>query len=117
VLNVIGELAKEGVTMIIVIHEMDFAMSISDRIVFMENGVIELDAAPDAAPDAIRHQHGAERVRPFNCRRTGRRRDASGPGCFGCAGVLSKRNAASAQDAPSMYRETSEPKVPSNAPA
>jgi polar amino acid transport system permease protein len=61
VLNVIGELAKEGMTMIIVTHEMDFAMSISDRIVFMENGVIELDAAPDA----IRHQDGAERVRRF----------------------------------------------------
>jgi polar amino acid transport system permease protein len=61
VLNVIGELAKEGMTMIIVTHEMDFAMSISDRIVFMENGVIELDAPPDA----IRHQDGAERVRRF----------------------------------------------------
>ena len=61
VLNVIGELAKEGMTMITVTHEMDFAMSIFDRIVFMENGVIELDAAPDA----IRHQDGAERVRRF----------------------------------------------------
>jgi polar amino acid transport system permease protein len=61
VLNAIGELAKEGMTMIIVTYEMDFAMSISDRIVFTENGVIELDAAPDA----IRHQDGAERVRRF----------------------------------------------------
>jgi polar amino acid transport system permease protein len=61
VLNVIGELAKEGMTMVIVTHEMDFAMSISDRIVFMENGVVELDAPPEA----IRHQDGAERVRRF----------------------------------------------------
>jgi polar amino acid transport system permease protein len=61
VLNVIGTLAKEGMTMVIVTHEMDFAMSISDRIVFMEEGVIQLAAAPDV----IRTQEGAERVRRF----------------------------------------------------
>ncbi|WP_163021928.1 amino acid ABC transporter ATP-binding protein, partial [Pseudomonas viridiflava] len=38
VLNVIRDLAEEGMTMLIVTHEMDFALSISDRIVFMENG-------------------------------------------------------------------------------
>src|SRR6202008_1682270 len=44
VLNAIRDLAKEGMTMLIVTHEMDFAMSISDRVVFMENGNIQLDA-------------------------------------------------------------------------
>lgn len=41
VLNVIKDLAKEGLTMIIVTHEMGFAREISDRIIFMDNGVIE----------------------------------------------------------------------------
>jgi polar amino acid transport system permease protein len=46
VLNVIRDLAREGMTMLIVTHEMDFAMSISDRVVFMENGLVQLDASP-----------------------------------------------------------------------
>ena len=48
VLNVIRDLASEGMTMLIVTHEMDFALSISDRVVFMEDGNIALDATPDA---------------------------------------------------------------------
>ena len=48
VLNVIRDLASEGMTMLIVTHEMDFALSISDRVVFMEEGNIALDATPDA---------------------------------------------------------------------
>lgn len=61
VLKVIGDLAREGMTMIIVTHEMDFAMSISDRVVFMERGVIQLAASPDS----IRNDPAAERVRRF----------------------------------------------------
>ena len=61
VLNVIRALAAEGMTMLIVTHEMDFAMSLSDRIVFMENGVIEFDGAPQAIGELA----GAERVRRF----------------------------------------------------
>lgn len=60
VLAVIRDLAREGMTMLIVTHEMDFALSISDRVLFMENGHVQLDAAPDS----IRHgEH--ERVRRF----------------------------------------------------
>lgn len=40
VLNVIRDLAKEGMTMIIVTHEMGFAKEIADNIVFMDKGVI-----------------------------------------------------------------------------
>jgi polar amino acid transport system permease protein len=40
VLKVIQSLAREGMTMLIVTHEMDFALSISDRVVMMENGVV-----------------------------------------------------------------------------
>ncbi|EJM37632.1 amine acid ABC transporter, permease protein, 3-TM region, His/Glu/Gln/Arg/opine family [Pseudomonas sp. GM33] len=61
VLNVIRDLAREGMTMLIVTHEMDFAMSISDRVIFMENGNIQLDAAPDT----IRCEAAGERVRRF----------------------------------------------------
>lgn len=40
VLDVIKQLAKTGVTMIIVTHEMDFAKNVSDRVVFMDSGEI-----------------------------------------------------------------------------
>ena len=46
VLNVIRDLAREGMTMLVVTHEMDFALSTSDRIIFMEQGRIQLDASP-----------------------------------------------------------------------
>ncbi|WP_268797921.1 amino acid ABC transporter permease/ATP-binding protein [Pseudomonas huanghezhanensis] len=61
VLRVIGDLAKEGMTMLIVTHEMDFAMSISDRVIFMENGVVQLDAAPEV----IRATQSGERIKQF----------------------------------------------------
>ena len=47
VLQVIKDLAKEQMTMIIVTHEMNFAREISDRIIFMENGEIIVDGLPD----------------------------------------------------------------------
>jgi polar amino acid transport system permease protein len=46
VLKVIQSLAREGMTMLIVTHEMDFALSISDRVVMMENGVVQSDMPP-----------------------------------------------------------------------
>ena len=46
VLKVIQDLAAEGMTMLIVTHEMEFALQISDRVVFMENGLLQVDAAP-----------------------------------------------------------------------
>lgn len=47
VLKVIKELAKEHMTMIIVTHEMQFAKEVSDRIIFMEGGVIVQEGTPD----------------------------------------------------------------------
>ena len=61
VLSVIANLAREGMTLLIVTHEMDFALSISDRVIFMENGLVQLDASPAA----IRQEPGAQRVRRF----------------------------------------------------
>ena len=60
VLKVIRELAKEHMTMIIVTHEMQFARELSDRIIFMEQGVIRQEGTPEeifANPN--------ERVREF----------------------------------------------------
>lgn len=47
VLKVIKGLRDEGRTMIVVTHEMDFARQVSDQIIFMANGVIEEQGAPD----------------------------------------------------------------------
>lgn len=47
VLRVIKELAKEKMTMIIVTHEMQFAKEVSDRIIFMEQGVIQANGTPE----------------------------------------------------------------------
>ncbi|RVU85613.1 amino acid ABC transporter permease/ATP-binding protein [Leucothrix sargassi] len=64
VLGVIQDLAKEGMTMIIVTHEMDFALSVSDRVVMMENGLVQLSAPPkdilDKSIDTERHQRARE---------------------------------------------------------
>jgi polar amino acid transport system permease protein len=46
VLKVIEQLAREGMTLVIVTHEINFAFRISDRIIFLENGSIVADATP-----------------------------------------------------------------------
>uniref|UniRef100_UPI001D185A04 amino acid ABC transporter ATP-binding protein n=1 Tax=Acinetobacter lactucae TaxID=1785128 RepID=UPI001D185A04 len=64
VLKVIQSLASEGMTMLIVTHEMDFALSISDRVIMMEHGVVQCDASPNE----IRHHPSSaslSRVREF----------------------------------------------------
>jgi len=47
VLKVIKELAEEKMTMIIVTHEMEFARELSDRIIFMEDGMIQQQGTPE----------------------------------------------------------------------
>ncbi|RZI48995.1 amino acid ABC transporter ATP-binding protein [Lactococcus kimchii] len=46
VLNVMQELAKEGMTMVIVTHEMGFAKNVADRVLFMADGVIVEEGKP-----------------------------------------------------------------------
>lgn len=46
VLQVIENLAQEGITMVIVTHEMNFAFKVSDRVVFMEKGRVVCDDSP-----------------------------------------------------------------------
>lgn len=47
VLNVMKELAKEGMTMVVVTHEMGFAREVGDRILFMDEGKILEQGTPD----------------------------------------------------------------------
>lgn len=61
VLKVIKALANDGITMIIVTHEMQFAKNISDRIIFMDSGVI----AEEGKPDDIFTHPKSERLKEF----------------------------------------------------
>jgi putative lysine transport system ATP-binding protein len=54
VLKTIESVARDGMTMLIVTHEMTFARKISDKIAFMSEGVIEEIGAPDAIFDGTR---------------------------------------------------------------
>lgn len=47
VLAVMKELAKEGMTMVVVTHEMGFAKEVADRVIFMDDGVIQEEGTPD----------------------------------------------------------------------
>lgn len=47
VLDVMLNLAAQGRTMLIVTHEMQFAKAVADRVIFLDNGNIDEDAAPD----------------------------------------------------------------------
>ena len=48
VLDVMVELAREGMTMIVVTHEMGFARTVADRVIFMDQGLVVEENAPDA---------------------------------------------------------------------
>ena len=61
VLGVIRRLAKEGMTMAIVTHEMDFARSVSSRVFYMDEGLIYEEGTPD---DIFENPH-KEKTRLF----------------------------------------------------
>ena len=59
VLDVMKALAKEGMTMVVVTHEMGFAKEVGDRVIFMESGVIVEEGTPEeifGAPKSERLQ-------------------------------------------------------------
>lgn len=47
VLNVVKDLAESGMTIVIVTHEMGFAREVSDRVLFIDNGMIEEQGTPE----------------------------------------------------------------------
>lgn len=61
VLKVMKELADTGLTMLVVTHEMGFAREVADRVVFMDQGII----AEEGAPEEIFNAPKEERTREF----------------------------------------------------
>lgn len=61
VLNVMKELAKEGMTMIVVTHEMGFAEEVADRVIFMDGGKI----VEEGTPEELFHNPKQDRTKLF----------------------------------------------------
>ncbi|GGG60456.1 amino acid ABC transporter ATP-binding protein [Paenibacillus radicis (ex Gao et al. 2016)] len=61
VLLVMKELTREGMTLIVATHEMNFAREVGDRVIFMENGMISDEGTPEYIFEGSRN----ERVRQF----------------------------------------------------
>jgi polar amino acid transport system ATP-binding protein len=61
VLSVMRDLARSGMTMIVVTHEIGFAREVADQVVFMDDGVVVESGAPSRVIDDPRH----ERTRAF----------------------------------------------------
>jgi polar amino acid transport system ATP-binding protein len=61
VLDVMKDLARSGMTMIVVTHEMRFAREVGDRILFFDHGCLLQEAPPDQFFEGQRH----ERIRAF----------------------------------------------------
>jgi glutamate transport system ATP-binding protein len=67
VLDVMVALAKEGMTMVVVTHEMGFARKAADRVVFMADGAIVEEASPDeffTAPKSDRAKDFLSKILP-----------------------------------------------------
>ncbi len=56
VLDVMLDLAKEGMTMVVVTHEMGFARNAADRIIFMDEGVVVEDTTPEELYTNPKHE-------------------------------------------------------------
>ncbi|MFF2908490.1 amino acid ABC transporter ATP-binding protein [Paenibacillus sp. NPDC057934] len=61
VLLVMKELTREGMTLVVATHEMNFAREVGDRVIFMEKGII----SDDGTPNHIFEESRNERVRQF----------------------------------------------------
>jgi len=56
ILKVIKSLAQQNITMVIVTHEIGFAKNVSDRIIFMDNGIIAEQGTPEEVIDHPKHE-------------------------------------------------------------
>ena len=81
VLAVMKDLAAEGMTMMVVTHEMGFAREVGDKLVFMDGGVIveEGDPTRGAGQPAARAHPGRSSRRCSEARAHARRRTSQGP--------------------------------------
>ena len=61
ILKVIRKLASEHVTMVIITHEIDFASNVSDKVIFMADGVVVEEGSPEEVIDNPKN----ERTRSF----------------------------------------------------
>lgn len=57
VLNVMKQLAKDGMTMVVVTHEMGFAKEVADRVIFMSEGKITEQGTPEEIFSHPKHPH------------------------------------------------------------
>ena len=60
VLDVMRDLAKEGMTMVVVTHEMGFARKVADRVLFMDSGSILEDTTPKELFEGVNHSRAKE---------------------------------------------------------
>jgi L-cystine transport system ATP-binding protein len=65
VLAVMRNLAEEGMTMVVVTHEMSFARQVADRVVFMDGGVIAAQGTPSEMFGDTSGSQGNERLKQF----------------------------------------------------
>ena len=56
VLEVMKDLAAEGMTMVVVTHELAFARQVADRVIFMDMGVVVESGPPENVLDAPQHE-------------------------------------------------------------
>lgn len=63
VLHVMKDLARSGMTMVVVTHEMGFAREVSDRIVFLDQGMILEKSTPEEFFEAPRHERTQQFLR------------------------------------------------------
>lgn len=66
VLAVMKELADEGLTMVIVTHEMAFARDVSSRVIFIDQGVIAEESSPEEIFSAPKNQRTKDFLNRFN---------------------------------------------------
>jgi polar amino acid transport system ATP-binding protein len=65
VLDVILELANQGMTMVIVTHEMQFARAVADRIIFLDKGRIVEESTPEEFFVSPKTQRAKDFLRTF----------------------------------------------------
>ena len=77
VLNVMLDLAKEGMTMVVVTHEIGFAREVADQIVFMDGGHILEQAAPHQFFESPRSQRARQFLAKFSYTTVSKRKESA----------------------------------------